>query len=106
MKTTILRNGELQTPTNYSIKVRGLSLLKKEVSRKKNVGEDRNRLELWKTYLEKWVIGSTFYMKTPLNKMRMAQIMGKRQVSKLVSQVKFKLGNCIYMVGVDGQSEG
>jgi hypothetical protein len=85
MRTTILRNGELQTPTNYSIKVSGLSLLKKEVSRKKNVREEGNRLELWKTYLENWVIGSTFNMKTPLNKMRMTQIMGKRQVSKRIS---------------------
>jgi hypothetical protein len=50
MKTTILRNGELQTPTNYSIKVSGFSLLEKEVSKKKNVREERNRLELWKTY--------------------------------------------------------
>jgi hypothetical protein len=49
MKTAILRNGELQTPTNYSIKVSGFSLLTKEVSTKKNVGEEGNKLELWKT---------------------------------------------------------
>jgi hypothetical protein len=67
MKTTILRNGELQTPTNYSIKLSGFSLLKKEVSMKKNVGEEGNRLELLKNLLGKWVIGSTFYMKTAQN---------------------------------------
>jgi hypothetical protein len=49
IKTTIPRSGELQTPTNYSIKVSGFSLLKKEVIRKKNIGEEGNRLELWKT---------------------------------------------------------
>jgi hypothetical protein len=49
IKTTTPRSGELQTPTNYSIKVSGFSVLRKEVSRKKNIGDERNRLELWKT---------------------------------------------------------
>jgi hypothetical protein len=47
-----------QTPTNYSIKVSGFSLLKKEVSMKKNVGEEGNSLEWVENLIEKtgdWV---------------------------------------------------
>jgi hypothetical protein len=49
MKPLFLEMENSQTPTNYSIKVSGFSLLKKEVSMKKNVGEEGNSLELWKT---------------------------------------------------------